>query len=169
MGCNSVPHFGSDQRYRPDLCLAVGGAISEAVFEVIEHAPQRLLEVEGIGPKRARRITASWADQKIIREIMGVSARARSEHLTCGTHIQGLWSRCHPARQPKSLSAGPRYHGHSLQIGRPYRRAARDLAAGDSPGKLRRSAASSSRARVTAFSLTKKLLADCDPFFSGYD
>jgi exodeoxyribonuclease V alpha subunit len=43
---------------------------NETVFEVIEHAPQRLLEVEGIGPKRARRITASWADQKAIREIM---------------------------------------------------------------------------------------------------
>jgi len=45
-------------------------AFSETVFEVIEHAPQRLLEVEGIGPKRTRRITASWADQKVIREIM---------------------------------------------------------------------------------------------------
>src|ERR1700719_1368821 len=40
------------------------------VFEVIEQAPQRLLEVEGIAPKRARRITASWSDQKVIREIM---------------------------------------------------------------------------------------------------
>ena len=43
---------------------------SEAVFDVIEHDPQRLLEVEGIGPKRSERIIASWADQKIIREIM---------------------------------------------------------------------------------------------------
>ncbi len=42
----------------------------ETVFDVIEQAPQRLLEVEGIGPTRAGRITASWADQKVIREIM---------------------------------------------------------------------------------------------------
>ncbi len=42
----------------------------ETVFEVIEQAPQRLLEIEGIGPTRAGRITASWADQKVIREIM---------------------------------------------------------------------------------------------------
>ena len=27
-------------------------------------------EVQGIGPKRSERIIASWADQKIIREIM---------------------------------------------------------------------------------------------------
>ncbi len=29
-----------------------------------------LREVTGIGPKRAARITAGWADQKVIREIM---------------------------------------------------------------------------------------------------
>ena len=27
-------------------------------------------EVEGIGPKRADKITSAWADQKVIREIM---------------------------------------------------------------------------------------------------
>src|ERR1700738_3065933 len=54
----------------PTFAKRLVGAFSEAVFEVIEQALQRLLEVEGIGPKRARRITASWADQKIIREIM---------------------------------------------------------------------------------------------------
>ncbi len=45
-------------------------AFGEAVFEIIEGEPQKLLEVEGIGPKRAARITASWADQRVIREIM---------------------------------------------------------------------------------------------------
>src|SRR5271154_850419 len=54
----------------PTFAQRLVNAFSEAVFEVIEHAPQRLLEVEGIGPKRARRITASWSDQKVIREIM---------------------------------------------------------------------------------------------------
>ena len=46
------------------------GAFGEAVFELIEQAPERLNEVTGIGPKRARRIVAGWADQKVIREIM---------------------------------------------------------------------------------------------------
>jgi exodeoxyribonuclease V alpha subunit len=45
-------------------------AFGEAVFDVIEAQPERLREVDGIGPKRAGRIVAAWADQKIIREIM---------------------------------------------------------------------------------------------------
>ena len=42
----------------------------EAVFDVVEQEPGRLREVTGIGPKRAQRIIASWAEQKVIREIM---------------------------------------------------------------------------------------------------
>lgn len=42
----------------------------EAVFDVIEQEPERLREVSGIGPWRAERIMAGWADQRAIREIM---------------------------------------------------------------------------------------------------
>jgi exodeoxyribonuclease V alpha subunit len=45
-------------------------AFGEAVFEVIEQEPPRLRDVTGIGPKRAERIIAGWAEQKVIREIM---------------------------------------------------------------------------------------------------
>jgi exodeoxyribonuclease V alpha subunit len=45
-------------------------AFAEAVFDVIENAPERLREVAGIGPVRAERITRAWADQKVVREIM---------------------------------------------------------------------------------------------------
>jgi exodeoxyribonuclease V alpha subunit len=45
-------------------------AFGEAVFEVIAQEPGRLREVSGIGPKRAERIIAGWAEQKVIREIM---------------------------------------------------------------------------------------------------
>ncbi len=45
-------------------------AFGAEVFDVIEHAPARLREVEGIGAMRAEKITAGWADQKVIREIM---------------------------------------------------------------------------------------------------
>jgi exodeoxyribonuclease V alpha subunit len=41
-----------------------------AVLEVIESTPQRLFEVEGIGPLRHAKITAAWAEQKVVREIM---------------------------------------------------------------------------------------------------
>ena len=45
-------------------------AFGEGVFDVIEQQPGRLREVTGIGPKRAERIIAGWAEQKVIREIM---------------------------------------------------------------------------------------------------
>ena len=40
------------------------------VFDIIEAAPERLREIDGIGPKRAEKITSAWSDQKVIREIM---------------------------------------------------------------------------------------------------
>src|SRR5262252_6107093 len=42
----------------------------EKVFDVIEAESHRLQEVDGIGPVRADRIVAAWAEQKIVREIM---------------------------------------------------------------------------------------------------
>src|SRR5215831_10687159 len=45
-------------------------AFGEAVFDVIEGTPHRLLEIDGIGKARLERITAGWSEQKTIREIM---------------------------------------------------------------------------------------------------
>jgi exodeoxyribonuclease V alpha subunit len=45
-------------------------AFSEKVFDIIEAEPDRLREVDGIGPVRAGCITAAWAEQKVVREIM---------------------------------------------------------------------------------------------------
>src|SRR5919206_4488206 len=45
-------------------------AFGEGVFDVVEQAPERLREVDGIGPKRMARIVKGWADQKVVREIM---------------------------------------------------------------------------------------------------
>jgi exodeoxyribonuclease V alpha subunit len=42
----------------------------EQIFEVIETASARLEELEGIGPKRRKRIKDAWAEQKVIRQIM---------------------------------------------------------------------------------------------------
>ena len=46
------------------------GLFGKDVFDIIEASPERLREVEGIGPKRADRILSAWADQKVVREIM---------------------------------------------------------------------------------------------------
>src|SRR5246500_2584585 len=45
-------------------------AFGDKVFNVIEAEPDRLREVGGIGPVRASRIVAAWAEQKVVREIM---------------------------------------------------------------------------------------------------
>ena len=45
-------------------------AFGDKVFDIIEAAPDRLREVEGIGRVRAASILAAWAEQKAVREIM---------------------------------------------------------------------------------------------------
>jgi exodeoxyribonuclease V alpha subunit len=45
-------------------------AFGEKVFDVIESTPERLREVDGIGPLRTASILAAWAEQKAVREIL---------------------------------------------------------------------------------------------------
>ena len=45
-------------------------AFGEQVFDVIETAPERLTDLEGIGPVRKQRVVEAWAEQKVIRTIM---------------------------------------------------------------------------------------------------
>ena len=54
----------------PHFARKLVSAFGETVFDVIEQRPERLLELEGIGPKRKERVTEAWAEQKVIREIM---------------------------------------------------------------------------------------------------
>jgi exodeoxyribonuclease V alpha subunit len=54
----------------PHFAGRLVAAFGEAVLDVIERTPQRLLEVDGIGKTRLKRITAGWSEQKAIREIM---------------------------------------------------------------------------------------------------
>jgi exodeoxyribonuclease V alpha subunit len=42
-------------------------AFGEKVFDAIEATPNRLREVDGIGPVRAASILAAWAEQKAVR------------------------------------------------------------------------------------------------------
>lgn len=54
----------------PQFAKRLVKTFGEAVFDIIEKTPERLREVDGIGQVRLKRITAGWADQKAIREIM---------------------------------------------------------------------------------------------------
>jgi exodeoxyribonuclease V alpha subunit len=40
------------------------------IMHIIEDSPGRLIEVDGLGPKRTAMITAAWAEQKAIKEVM---------------------------------------------------------------------------------------------------
>ena len=43
---------------------------AEKIFDIIETESARLEDVDGIGPKRRKRIKEAWAEQKVIRNIM---------------------------------------------------------------------------------------------------
>lgn len=45
-------------------------AFGTAVFEIIENAPDRLMELSGIGQSRRDGVVESWQEQKMIREII---------------------------------------------------------------------------------------------------
>jgi exodeoxyribonuclease V alpha subunit len=40
------------------------------IMHIIDDTPGRLIEVDGLGPKRTAMITAAWAEQKAIKEVM---------------------------------------------------------------------------------------------------
>ncbi len=54
----------------PHFAKKLVKAFGEQVFDVIENEPERLLKLDGLGPKRVDRITSGWAAQKAIRKIM---------------------------------------------------------------------------------------------------
>ncbi|KAB1073035.1 SF1B family DNA helicase RecD2 [Methylobacterium planeticum] len=54
----------------PAMAKAIVALFGAGTFEIIEATPGRLMEVPGIGKKRAERIVRGWAEQKAVREIM---------------------------------------------------------------------------------------------------
>lgn len=54
----------------PHFARKLVAAFAEDTFEVIEHAPEKLLQLPGIGEKRQQQILAAWQDQKAVRNIM---------------------------------------------------------------------------------------------------
>jgi hypothetical protein len=90
-------------------------AFGEKVFDIIETTPDRLREIDGIGPVRAASILAAWAEQKAVREIMvflhshGVST-ARAVR-----NLQDLRLRRHPGHVREPIPARPRYSWHWFQ------------------------------------------------------
>jgi len=54
----------------PVMAERMVGHFGVDIMHIIEDEPGRLIEVEGLGPKRTAMITAAWAEQKAIKEVM---------------------------------------------------------------------------------------------------
>jgi exodeoxyribonuclease V alpha subunit len=54
----------------PKMAERIVDHFGPATLEVIEQQPGRLVEVPGLGPKRTAMITAAWAEQQAIKEVM---------------------------------------------------------------------------------------------------
>src|SRR4051812_29462931 len=54
----------------PEMAKRIVRHFGVETLEVIEQAPQRLIEVPGIGTKRQQMIIGAWAEQRAIKEVM---------------------------------------------------------------------------------------------------
>jgi len=54
----------------PKMAERIVEHFGPATLQVIEEDPKRLVEVPGLGPKRSGMITAAWAEQQAIKEVM---------------------------------------------------------------------------------------------------
>ncbi len=54
----------------PALAARLVKTFGTGVFRIIEEEPDRLREVDGIGPTRQALITDAWREQRAVREIM---------------------------------------------------------------------------------------------------
>jgi exodeoxyribonuclease V alpha subunit len=85
LGSGLVHGFG------PRLAKRLVEGFGLEVFEVIEHTPERLLDLPGIGPGRQRKLVEAWESHKAVRRVMVFlqsygfgTARALRIHKTYG-------------------------------------------------------------------------------------
>lgn len=64
LGSGLLPGIG------PSLADRIVDKFGADTLDVIENHPQRLREVQDIGPKRSRQIVAAWSEQKHIKDVM---------------------------------------------------------------------------------------------------
>jgi len=54
----------------PVMASRIVRKFGEKTLDIIEHKPHKLIQVEGVGPKRVEMIKRAWRDQKEIRDVM---------------------------------------------------------------------------------------------------
>ena len=69
-GIESYLGSGMIKGIGPKLAERITAHFKESTFDIIEAAPERMLEVSGIGIDRLGKINAAWQEQKQVKEIM---------------------------------------------------------------------------------------------------
>jgi exodeoxyribonuclease V alpha subunit len=64
LGSGMIPGIG------PELAKRLVARFGLDTLAIIEKEPERLIEVDGIGPARARRVAESWVEQRDIQDVM---------------------------------------------------------------------------------------------------
>ena len=82
----------------PHFAKKLVQAFKEDVFDVIEQTPERLTELDGIGPKRKQRVIEAWEAQKDHPGDYGLSALAWRWDRPSGADLQDLRQRGHCRR-----------------------------------------------------------------------
>jgi exodeoxyribonuclease V alpha subunit len=96
----------------PKMAERIVDHFGQATLEVIEQAPGRLVEVAGLGPKRTGMITAAWAEQRAIKEVM-VFLQGVGVSTSLGVRIYKTYrDQAIEVVRRRAVSAGRRRVGH---------------------------------------------------------
>ena len=65
---------GAVRSIGPKTARSIVSVYGDRTLEIVEKFPTVLLDIKGIGPKKLKRITQSWTEQKEVRKIIAGSA-----------------------------------------------------------------------------------------------
>src|SRR5688500_3412349 len=99
-----VRYLGSGlvRQIGPVLAKRIVGTLGERTLDILDATPERVREVPGIGPQRARGIAAAWAEHRALRDVMAFLA----EH-GLDTRFAPRLLTAYGTDAPRILSANP--------------------------------------------------------------
>ena len=99
-----VRYLGSGlvRQIGPVLAKRIVGTFGARTLDVLDATPERVREVPGIGPQRARGIAAAWAEHRALRDVMAFLA----EH-GLDTRFAPRLMAAYGAEAPRILGANP--------------------------------------------------------------
>src|SRR5438093_10684367 len=86
----------------PVLARRIVAQFGERTLEVLDAQPERVREVPGIGPRRARSLAAAWADHRALREVSAFLSRHKIDARIAPRLVQA-----YGADAPRALATNP--------------------------------------------------------------